>query len=113
MTVTLSDVAGECGVSLASASRAINGSASRTVGAELRDRVLAAAVRLRYTPDANAQAMARGRTTSIGLVVHDIAAPFFSSTAAGVAEASDAPGLQLTLGSSQHDPAREVELVHL
>lgn len=113
MTVTLSDVAREAGVSLATASRAINGSASRTVGAELRDRVLAAAERLRYTPDANAQAMARGRTTSLGLIVHDIANPYFSSIAAGVSEASDAAGLQLTLASSQHDPAREVDLVHL
>ncbi|WP_426593301.1 LacI family DNA-binding transcriptional regulator [Cellulomonas sp. McL0617] len=113
MTVTLSDVAREAGVSLATASRAINGSASRTVGSELRDRVLAAALRLRYTPDANAQAMARGRTTSLGLLVHDIADPYFSTIAAGVAQAADAAGLQMTLASSQHDPAREVDLVHL
>ena len=113
MTVTLSDVAREAGVSLATASRAINGSASRTVGAELRDRVLAAAARLRYTPDANAQAMARGRTTSLGLLVRDIGDPYFSTIAAGVAQAADAAGLQLTLAASQRDPAREVELVHL
>ncbi|WP_034620541.1 LacI family DNA-binding transcriptional regulator [Cellulomonas sp. URHE0023] len=113
MTVTLSDVAREAGVSLATASRAINGSASRTVGAELRDRVLAAAVRLRYTPDANAQAMARGRTTSLGLLVHNIADPYFSAIAAGVAQSADAAGLQLTLASSENDPAREIEMVHL
>ncbi|WP_034609985.1 LacI family DNA-binding transcriptional regulator [Cellulomonas sp. URHD0024] len=113
MTVTLSDVAREAGVSLATASRAINGSASRTVGTELRERVLATAVRLRYTPDANAQAMARGRTTSLGLLVHDIADPYFSTIAAGVAEAADAHGLQMTLASSQHDSGREVDLVHL
>lgn len=113
MTVTLSDVAREAGVSLATASRAINGSASRTVGAELRDRVLAAALRLRYTPDANAQAMARGRTTSLGLLVHDIADPYFSAIAAGVAEAADAAGLQMTLASSRNDAAREIDLIHL
>ena len=112
-SVTLSDVAREAGVSLATASRAINGSANRTVRADLRDRVLAAAVRLRYTPDANAQAMARGRTTSLGLVVHDIADPYFSSIAAGVARAADRAGLQVTLASTQHDPSRESGLVDL
>jgi len=113
MTVTLSEVAREAGVSLATASRAINGSASRTVGPELRDRVLAAAARLRYTPDANAQAMARGRTTSVGLLVHDIADPYFATIAAGVAQAADAAGLQVTLASCQSDSAREIEMVHL
>jgi len=113
MAVTLSDVAREAGVSLATASRAINGSASRTVGPELRDRVLAVAARLRYTPDANAQAMARGRTTSLGLLVHNIADPYFSTIAAGVAQSADAANLQLTLASSENDPAREVEMVHL
>ena len=112
-SVTLSDVAREAGVSLATASRAINGSANRTVRADLRDRVLAAATRLRYTPDANAQAMARGRTTSLGLVVHDIADPYFSSIAAGVARAADRAGLQVTLASTQHDPSRESGLVDL
>ena len=111
--MTLSDVAREAGVSLATASRAINGSANRTVRADLADRVLAAAARLRYTPDANAQAMARGRTTSLGLVVHDIADPYFSSIAAGVARAADRAGLQVTLASTQHDPSRESGLVDL
>ncbi|MBO0920125.1 LacI family DNA-binding transcriptional regulator [Cellulomonas sp. zg-ZUI222] len=112
-SVTLSDVAREAGVSLATASRAINGSATRTVRPDLRDRVLAAAERLRYTPDANAQAMARGRTTSVGLVVHDITDPYFSSIAAGVTGAADAADLQVTLTSTQHRPEREVELVRL
>jgi LacI family transcriptional regulator len=111
--VTLSDVARAAGVSLATASRAINGSANRRVRADLHERVLAAAERLAYTPDANAQAVARGRTTSLGLVVHDIADPYFSSIAAGVAEAADAAGLQVTLASTQNQPTREVELIHL
>jgi len=46
--VTLHDVAREAGVSLATASRALNGSA-RTVNDEYRQRVLAAALKLSYT----------------------------------------------------------------
>lgn len=109
--VTLSQVAHEAGVSLATASRAINGSATRTVRPDLRERVLAAAERLRYFPDANAQAMARGRTTWLGLIVHDIADPYFSSIAAGVSLAAERAGLAVTLASTQHDPAREPAFV--
>lgn len=56
-SVTLADVARAAGVSLATASRAINGSATRTVRPELRERVLAVAADLNYLPNANAQAM--------------------------------------------------------
>ncbi|WP_182112185.1 MULTISPECIES: LacI family DNA-binding transcriptional regulator [unclassified Actinotalea] len=111
--VTLSQVAREAGVSLATASRAINGSANRTVREDLRQRVLETAERLRYSPDANAQAMARGRTTSLGLIVHDIADPYFSSIAAGVGLAAEREGLTMTLASTQHDPAREPAIVEL
>lgn len=111
--VTLSDVAREAGVSLATASRALNGSANRTVGEDLRKRVQAAANRLRYSPDGIAQAMARGRTTSLGLVVPDIADPYFAAITAGVAEAADAAGLTLTLAATGWDAAREVEVVRL
>lgn len=113
MTVTLSDVAREAGVSLATASRAINGSTNRTVRPELRDKVLAAAHRLKYSPDANAQAMARGRTTALGLVVHDIADPYFSSIAAGVTAAAEAYGLVVTLATTQHQRGREEEFVEV
>jgi LacI family transcriptional regulator len=111
--VTLSQVAREAGVSLATASRAINGSANRTVRDDLRERVMAAAERLRYSPDANAQAMARGRTMSLGLIVHDIADPYFSSIAAGVSQAAGRADLAVTLASTQHDATLEPRFVEL
>lgn len=111
--VTLSQVAREAGVSLATASRAFNGSANRTVRPDLRERVLAAAERLRYMPNANAQAMARGHGSSLGLLVHDISDPYFSSIAAGVTRAADRAGLAVTLASTQHNVAREPSLIEL
>jgi LacI family transcriptional regulator len=111
--VTLSQVAREAGVSLATASRAFNGSANRTVRPDLRERVLAAAEKLRYMPDANAQAMARGHGSSLGLLVHDISDPYFSSIAAGVTLAADRAGLAVTLASTQHNAAREPGLIEL
>jgi LacI family transcriptional regulator len=111
--VTLSQVAREAGVSLATASRAINGSATRSVREDLRARVLETARRLDYSPDPSAQAMARGRTTALGLVVHDIADPYFSTIAAGVARAAEREGLIVTLASTEHSPDRELAFVEL
>lgn len=108
--VTLEDVARHAGVSLATASRALNGS-ERKVRKELSDRVLASAAVLNYTPNAQAQAMARGRTNVIGLIVHDIADPYFASIAAGVIDAADAEGLLVTLASTGRSPEREVQHV--
>ncbi|MFY1692021.1 LacI family DNA-binding transcriptional regulator [Plantactinospora sp. WMMB782] len=88
-TVTLMDVARQAGVSVATASRVLNGNGARQVRADLTDRVLAAAAALDYSANTPAQAMARGRTNVVGLLVHDIADPFFSSIAAGVMRAAE------------------------
>lgn len=104
---TLQDVAEAAGVSLATASRAINGSARR-VKEPLRLRVLEAATRLNYQPNLQAQAVARGRTSVIGLLVHDIADPYFAEIAAGVSEEAERHGLLVTLASTQRSPEREI-----
>lgn len=100
---TLSDVAKHAGVSLATASRAINGSATRTVGEGLRQRVSDAASALGYAPNANAQAMARGATRTIGVVVHDLTDPYFAAIADGIATAATQRKLFLTLATTGND----------
>jgi len=105
---TLSDVAAEAAVSLATASRAINGS-DRVVGEDLRRRVLDAAARLGYTPNAQAQAMARGTTNVVGLLVTDIADPYFSTIAAGLAAAAEEQDLLVMLCNTGGRPERELK----
>ena len=109
-SVTLADVARSAGVSLATASRAINGSV-RQVRPDLRERVLAAAQALNYVADAQAQAMARGRTNVVGLLVHDIADPYFSTIAAGVLRAAEEHGLLVTLCITSRRTDHEAEYV--
>lgn len=109
--MTLSDVALAAGVSLATASRALNGAVGRTVRADLRSRVLQAAAELRYSPNANAQAMVRGATATVGLIVHDIADPFASAVASGVMAAAAERDLIVTIASTMWDP--EVEIRHV
>lgn len=107
---TLQEVAREAGVSLATASRALNGSARR-VNDEYRERVRAAAERLNYSPNTSAQAVARGRAKAIALVVSDIADPYFSSIAARVFRSAEEAGLIVTMAATERRAEREVEIV--
>ncbi len=108
--VTLQDVAHAAGVSLATASRSLNGS-TRRVSEDLRHRVLTEAATLNYSANGPAQAMARGRTNVVGLLLHDIADPYFSTIAAGVMRAADKRRLLVTIASTGPRPERELEYV--
>jgi LacI family transcriptional regulator len=108
--VTLAQVAEAAGVSIATASRALNGSTRRTVSDELQERVMAVAGTLGYTANAHAQAIARGTSTIIGLIVNDIADPYFSTIAAGVMRVAEGRGI-VVLGSTRNQPAQELDYV--
>lgn len=107
---TLRDVARAAGVSAATASRALNGSA-RNVRQENIARVLAAAAALDYEPDLSAQAIARGSTSTVALVVSGVDDPYFSSIAAGVTAGAEAADLIVTMAVSDRSPERELQIV--
>lgn len=107
---TLHDVARVAGVSLATASRALNGS-DRKVAESFRERVEAAAAELGYTANVSAQATARGTSPVIALLVADIADPYFGLIASGVARGADEHGLVVTIAITERDPAREARIV--
>lgn len=107
---TLHDVAREAGVSLATASRVLNGS-TRKVADSYRERVEGAAEKLGYTANASAQATARGTSAVIALLVADISDPYFGLIASGVARGADERGLIVTIAVTDRDPARESDIV--
>lgn len=109
-TATLNDVAERAGVSLATASRALNGS-NRRVADSYRQRVEAAAAELGYTANLSAQATARGTSAIIALLVADIADPYFGELASGVARGADEAGLIVNIAITERDAEREVRLV--
>jgi len=110
--VTLQDVADRAGVSLTTASRVVN-EGSRRVGARLADRVNQAVAELGYTANLQARAVATGQSTMIGVVVHDIADPYFSSIAAGLIEVADARQLLVCISSTSATEAAERAYVAL
>jgi LacI family transcriptional regulator len=99
--VTLSDVARAAGVSLATASRAVNGNAGRGGRSPDHRRVAQIAADLGYVPDASAQAVARGRTSVLGLVVSDITDLAITNTLYDVvATAAETNGLSPSMASA-------------
>ncbi|GAA1164654.1 LacI family DNA-binding transcriptional regulator [Nesterenkonia sandarakina] len=110
MAVRLADVADAAGVSQSTASRVLNGSA-RSPKPEIAARVRDAAERLGYFPNAQAQALARSSAGLMGLVVHDIADPYFSSIARGAQRALAGSGIQLMLASTERGAEAEVDAV--
>ncbi|WP_309128244.1 LacI family DNA-binding transcriptional regulator [Microbacterium sp.] len=110
-TPTLHDVARAAGVSLATASRVLNGS-ERKVADSFRERVEAAAAELGYTANLSAQAIARGTSQVIALLVADIADPYFGLIASGVARGADEDGLIVTVAITEREPQREARILH-
>ncbi|MHA7987508.1 LacI family DNA-binding transcriptional regulator [Rathayibacter sp. CAU 1779] len=107
---TLADVARHAGVSLATASRALNGS-TRTVNPELKAKVEASALELRYSTNVQAQAVARGTSRTVALVLGDIADPYFSAITAGVVDAAARHRLVVTMSSAGTEPKHVVETI--
>ncbi|MBE7953185.1 LacI family DNA-binding transcriptional regulator [Microbacterium oxydans] len=107
---TLHDVAREAGVSLATASRVLNGS-ERKVAESFRERVESAAGKLGYTANVSAQSIAKGTSPVIALLVADIADPYFGQIASGVARGADEEGLVVTIAITERDQAREARIV--
>jgi LacI family transcriptional regulator len=111
---TLVDVARAAGVSKMAASSAFNGGrqGSARVSAETRERVMAAAKRLGYRPNATARALARQRTNAIGFVTNflgDEANLYFLEVFSGVIQGATAGGQTtalFTLGDWDEAPAR-------
>jgi LacI family transcriptional regulator len=108
--VTLEDVAKHAGVSLATASRVLNGS-TRQVGSTLRARVERAAVELGYRTNVAAQTLARGASNVIGIVVHDLTDPYFAAIADGAMRVAAGQDLMVMVGTTHRDPEREIAYV--
>lgn len=108
---TLKEVAKEAGVSVASASYAINGTGS--VGEQTREHVLAVAAKLGYRPNQNAKAMKTGRTGTIGLVLPDLTNPFFPALAQAVIQAARGHGYSVLLTDTEGELEAEHHAIDL
>ncbi|NRQ38313.1 LacI family DNA-binding transcriptional regulator [Nonomuraea sp. NN258] len=109
MTATIRDVARACGVHVSTVSRTF--SAPHLVNAATRSKVLAAADALGYRPNRAAQALTTGRTFNLGLIVADIANPFFPPLIKAAQAQARQRDYHVFVADTDEDPRAEEELV--
>jgi LacI family transcriptional regulator len=103
---TLADIAREAGTSPATASRALSGSGY--VSAAARARLLEAADRLGYVPNASARTLKHKTSRIVGVAVSDLSNEFYARLAAGIEQTLRASNYEMVLTSDNNEMKREL-----
>ncbi|HEY0078636.1 MAG TPA: LacI family DNA-binding transcriptional regulator [Pyrinomonadaceae bacterium] len=101
---SIREVARTAGVSTATVSHVINN--TRFVSEEVRARVLEAVELCGYYPNAHARSLASGRSQIIGLLISDIANPFFPELVKSIETAAYEHGYDVVLSNTNYDAER-------
>jgi LacI family transcriptional regulator, galactose operon repressor len=110
-TYSIRDVAAEAGVSVGTVSNVLN--RPEVVAPATRTRVEEAIAALGFVRNESARQLRAGRSRTLGLVVLDVANPFFTDVARGVEEAVAAEGLAVLLCDSAERAERERRYLEL
>jgi len=105
VSVTIKDVARHANVSVATVSRALNGHPN--VAEDVRQRILAVAEQLRYSPHHAARSLSSRRTQTIGVVLPDLYGEFFSELMRGIDHVARERGLHLLVSSYHGNPQEQ------
>jgi LacI family transcriptional regulator len=106
MAVLMKDVAEKAGISLSTASQVLSGSTKLAISKETRRRVLDIAKELNYRPNRNAQLLAQRAGDTFGLVISEIANPFFPEIIQSFESAAAARGFEIVLCNTEYDERR-------
>jgi LacI family transcriptional regulator len=104
-SVSMKDVATLAGVSLGTVSNVVN--APDIVSEQTRERVRDAIAKLGWVPNESARQLRAGRSRSIGMVVLDIANPFFTDLVLAAEDYVTARGYTVQVSNSAQQPKRE------
>lgn len=105
MGITIKDIARACGVSLATVDRAFRNKAG--ISLRTRTKILEKARELGYQPNVVARNLKLGRTSEIGLIVHDLDNEFFAQLVNVIQAVCWRHQYYLRLSVSLRDPERE------
>lgn len=108
---TIHDVAELAQVSAGTVSNFLN--RPSYVSPDLRDRIRTAISKLDYEPRQSARQFRPGRVKNIGLILADMANPFFVGIALGAQEIAREAGVGLVICNSSENPTREIENINL
>lgn len=103
-SITIGDIAKELGVSTALVSMVLSGKGKNyRISKKASDKVFKTAKRLGYMPNYMAKALRTGKSNVLGLIVADIANPFFARIARLIENEADRRGYQVMFASSDED----------
>src|SRR5438477_8750052 len=108
---SISDVARESGVSIFTVSAVVNNKSH--VGKNLRERVEKAIRKLNYRPNLIARSLIKQKTQTLGMIVPDIANPFFPMVVRGAEDAAQKHGYNLLLCNSDDSLEKEESAIEL
>ncbi len=111
MPVSIREVAAHAGVSVATVSNVLN--RPEIVARPTRDRVNASIRELGFVRNESARQLRAGRSRTIGLVVLDVANPFFTDLARGVEDEANKAGLAVILCNSDEQERKEKRYLEL
>jgi len=103
--ITIRDVAAQAGVSIGTASKALNGQGK--LRPETRDRVAAAARQLGFAPNVLARGLLGGRTFTVGMITTDSFGRFSIPVMLGAEDALGSGQISVFMCDTRDDPARE------
>src|ERR1700749_2744495 len=109
--VTIRDVAAEAGVSIGTASKALNGQGK--LRTETRERVAEVAQRLGFAPNTLAQALLAGRSFTVGLITPDSFGRFSIPVMLGAEDALGNGQVSVFMCDTRDDPEREQRYVEM
>jgi len=109
--ITIKEIAKEAGVSISTVSRVINGSSP--VKKETKEKVLNAINKLNYYPDALARSLRVGYTDTIGIIIPNIANPFFATLVRGAEDYLRSKGYSLIICNSDNAVDQEKKLFNI
>lgn len=108
----MKDIASEVGVSTALVSYVVNGlEKEKRVGPEIVKKIREVARKLNYKPNQIARSLRKGSTNTIGLIVADIANPFFGQLARIVEDEAAKYNYTVIIGSSDENCIKSASLI--
>ncbi len=109
----MKDIAERAGVSLSTVSVVLSGSRRLAISDETRRSVLAIAKELNYHLNAHASNLAKRSSNLFGLVISEIANPFFPEVIRSFESAATARGFEMRLFNTEYDPERSQRAVSM
>jgi LacI family transcriptional regulator len=110
--VSLKDIAVKVGVSTALVSYVMNGlEKEKRVGPDIVKKIKEVAAQLNYKPNQIARSLRKGTTNTIGLIVADIANPFFGQLARIIEDEAGNHNYTVIIGSSDENHSKSASLI--